>query len=182
MDCHPRWKEGMKKPCQMGRENCGNRFRIVHALRAYLPAPAGIHKNQALRMLDEISKNRKAYPVSVWCGNLFCLFQQVKAIAIRDCFRNTDRTALKNMNIDHHDLPVRIYQLQNKGKRFAHIFCNILSYPLTGFKKNFDLLCSEAFYISISVLSVYNLNNYSIMLTFDMKKWIKTSQFTNNPV
>ncbi len=182
MNCCPLWKNGMKKPCQMGRENCGNRFRIVNALWAYFPAPAGINKNQAFRMLNKINENRKAHPVSVRCGNLFSLFQQVKAIAIRNCFGNTDETALKNMNFDRHNLPVRIYQLQNKGKRLAHIFCNILSYPLTGFKKNFGVLCSEVFYVSTLVLPVYNLNNYSIMLALSMKKWIKTSQIANNLV
>ena len=99
VDCHPLRYKGMKERCHLRRENRGCRPGVVHAIRAYLPAPAGIHKDQSLRVLDQIGENGKRDPVLIRCSELLCGFDQIKPLAKGNGRIDADASALQHMNL-----------------------------------------------------------------------------------
>ena len=57
-----------------------------------------IHKDQPLRVLDQIGKDGKRDPVFIRCRDLFCRFEQIEPFAIRNGRIDADASALQHMN------------------------------------------------------------------------------------
>ena len=100
----------MKQSGEMRRENGGDRFGIIHTLRADVPAPASVNKNQTLRMLNQVGEDGQCDSVLVRCSKLLCRIPQIDPVAIRHSLGNADDSALKNMNIDR-PFPLPVWYL-----------------------------------------------------------------------
>ena len=99
MDRHAFWEIRMKKSCEMRRKDFADLLRIIDAPGAYLPAPACVHKDQALRVFDQIGENRECDPAFVGCSKLSCRFDQVEPFAIGNGRIDADASALQHVNL-----------------------------------------------------------------------------------
>ncbi len=62
--------EGMKKSGEMRRKHLSDCLGIINTSGTYVPAPAGIHKDQPLGVLNQIGTDRECDPISVRSGQL----------------------------------------------------------------------------------------------------------------
>ena len=79
----------------------GEEFRgglsVKNAVRAYPAAPAGIHKEKTVRVLDQITADGKRNALPVRIKELPACVQQVNFIAVRHAFGNRYGPAVQNM-------------------------------------------------------------------------------------
>ncbi len=96
---HPFRNEGMKEHRHLRREDRRGRLRVIHTVRAYLPAPAGVHEDKSLWVLDQIGENGKRDPVLIRRSELLCCFDQVEPLAEGHGRIDADASALQHMNL-----------------------------------------------------------------------------------
>ena len=78
---HVRRDVWMIKCRKLRREDRGDRFRVVYARGAYLPAQAGVHQHEAARMLDQIAADGQGQAPAVRRQKLLCRVFEINSVA-----------------------------------------------------------------------------------------------------
>ena len=107
---------GKHRPQQGGhvpRKESENRFLIVNAGGTDLTAPAGIHKDQARGMFDQVDRDRQRDPITVRRQQIPGELPDAGILIISDRRGDPDRPAVQNMQPD---------------RFFRQAFCSPLQY------------------------------------------------------
>jgi hypothetical protein len=99
VNCHSFREIWMEKCREMRLKHLRRRFGIIDSFRADLPAPACVHEDQALWMLDQKSEDREFHSVFIRCHELPGHIAKIDPIPEGNGFRYADIPALENVNV-----------------------------------------------------------------------------------